>query len=165
MSTTLADPVEVRIVDEVVATLGTITSANDEFYSDPRRIYELYGNSIEVSEIPCLIVTPLKSEGSHDCPNGTERIDLMLAITCVTDPIVGGALDGAFDETHRDIRRMAADVRKVLQADLKRGGLAIDTIIPSTDIFDAIESQPVAAAELVITIPFRHLTADPTQAQ
>ena len=162
--TTLADPVDVRLVDDVVAKLEAITSANDTFYSDPRRVYRLYGNAIEVSEVPCFIVTPIATEHSHDCPNGTERMDLKLAITAVCEPTHDGALDEDYSEVDRVIRRMCADVRKALLADMQRGGLALDTIIVSTDIFEAVQSQPVAAAEMVVAIPFRHLTADPTQA-
>jgi hypothetical protein len=162
---TLAEPVDVQILDDVVSKLEAITSANDTYYSDPRRVYRLYGNAVEVDEIPCLIVTPLKTEHSHDCPNGVERMDMMFAITAVTDALVGDALSEDYSETDRAIRRMCADVRKALLADPQRGGRSIDTIIESTDIFDAVQSQPVAAAEMAITIPFRHLTADPTQAQ
>lgn len=165
MTTTLAEPVEIRIVDDVVKALKTIKSGNDTFYTDPRRIYELYGNALEIDEIPSIIVTPVKSEGSHDCPNGLERVDLTLAITCITDVNIGGALHDDYSEVHKEIRRMTVDVRKALLADPQRVGLAIDTKIMSTDIFEAVQSQPVAAAELVITIPFRHQTADPTQAQ
>ena len=165
MTTTLAEPVEIRVVNNVIAALETIKSGNDTFYTDPRRIYELYGNALEIQEVPAIIVTPIKSTGSHDCPNGLERVDLMLAITCVTDVTFGGALQDDFSEVHKEIRRMTVDVRKALLADPQRGGLSIDTILVSTDIFEAVQSQPVAAAELVISIPFRHQTADPTQAQ
>lgn len=159
------ESVDVRILDEVIERLEEIKSANNVYYSDPRRVYRLYGNALEVEEVPCLIVTPQMSPSSHDCPNGCERMDLKIAITAVTDPETGGALHGDFAEVDRDVRRMCADIRKALLADIQRAGLALDTIIVSTDIFEAVESQPVAAAEVVVSIPFRYLTADPTQAQ
>ena len=49
MTTALIEPVEIVIVNHVVAALKTIKSANGTFYTDPRRIYELYGNAIEIA--------------------------------------------------------------------------------------------------------------------
>jgi hypothetical protein len=160
----LAKSVENQIIDDVVSVLEAITSAADAYYTDPRRVYRMYGNVFELSELPCIVVLPLSSDSDHDCPNGLERIDLRLSISCVMDATENGFMADDYDEVDRVVRNMATDVRKALQADLKRGSRAIDTIIESTDVFEAVQGNPIAAAEIVVRIPFRHQTADPTQA-
>jgi len=162
--TTIATSVENAILADVVTALETIQSADSDYYSDPRRVYQMFGNVMELSEKPCIVVAPLPSEGSHDCPNGLERINMRLSVTCVMDATGDGFMDDDWAETAMQIRNMASDIRRALQLDLKRGSRAIDTIIESTDVFDAVQGNPLAAAEVVVSIPFRHRTADPTQA-
>jgi hypothetical protein len=160
----LGQTVEAAIVEEVIATLGTITSANDAFNTDLVRVYEMYGNVLELAERPCLVVVPLPSPRSHNCPNGLERVDLKLSISCVMDIEAADPI-GNMAPWHEPIRLFANDVEKALRADLQRNSMAIDTIIESVDIFEAAQGVPVAAAEVTVSIPFRHLTTDPTQAQ
>lgn len=160
----LGQTAEAMIVEEVIATLGAITTANDAFNTTVTRVYEMYGNVMELTERPCIVVVPMMSPRSHDCPNGLERIDLKLSIAVVMDIEPEGPLT-TNAPWHEPIRLFANDVEKALRADLKRSSRAIDTIIDGVDIYEAAQGVPVAAAEVFVTIPFRHSTTDPTLAQ
>jgi hypothetical protein len=162
MSPLPSDSVEWRVVQSVVQALEAVCHADGDYYTDPLRVYRMYGNVMELMERPCFVVTPIESPHSHDCPNGMERVDLKLSVTCVMDEFT--APDGDHAPIEEAIRNMATDAKKALLQDLKRGGLAIDTILESTYVLELVAGTDVAAAEVVVNIPFRHLTADPTQA-
>jgi len=158
----LGNSVEWRVVQSVITALEKVTDGNNTFYTSTPRVFRMFGNVLEAVEYPCFIVTALDSPHSHDCPNGLERIDLKLSVTCALLSPPSPSQDN--EALEKAIRDMATDAQKALLADLKRGGLAIDTIIESVDVFELVGGQPVSAAEIVVTIPFRHYTADPTQA-
>ena len=158
----LGDSVEWRVIQSVVQALETVTDGNDTFYTSPARVFRMFGNVLEVVEYPCFIVTPLDSPHSHDCPNGLERVDLKLSVTCALNRAPELTQDN--EALEKSIRDMATDAQKALLADLKRGGIAIDTIVQRVEVFELVGGQPVQAAEIVVTIPFRHYTADPTKA-
>lgn len=157
----LGDTVEVQVVDDIVETLEAIHSASGDYNTDPERVYEMYGNVMELPELPGIVVAPMRSERNHDCPNGAQRVDLKLSIACVV------AVDPSFEAARDDrvrITHFANDVEKALRADHSRGSLAIDTHIDSVDIFELVQGNPLAVAEVSVTVPFRFLNADPTQA-
>lgn len=165
MSNALGTTVEVMIVDDVITALEGITAADSAFNTTPVRVMRMLGSVLEVPERPLILVTPMVSARSHNCPNGLRRIDLGLTITCVLDVFSqAGALGRDFQETEKAIRQFAADIEKAVTADITRGGRAIDTTIISVDIYEIHEAMPVAAAEVTINIPFRHRTQDPTTA-
>lgn len=164
MSDQPARTIEVRIVDDLVAALETIKTP--AYYTNPVQVIRMLGNVLEVPFRPVILVTPMSSARSHNCPNSLRRVDLGLVVTCVMDVFAQeGALERDFKKTEEAIRHFAADVEKAATADIKRGGLAIDTTIVTVDIYELHEAMPVAAAEVTLNIPFRHLTHDPTTAQ
>lgn len=166
MTNALGTTAEVAIVDDVIEALEQIKSGGGQFNTDVTTIMRMLGNVMEVPQRPAILVTPMASPRSHACPNGLRRIDLGLVITCVIDVFQSaGSLGRDFKDTEKVIREFAADVEKAVTADITRGGRAIDTTIVSVDIYEIHESMPVAAAEVTLTIPFRHLTQDPTTAQ
>lgn len=166
MTNALGTTAEVAIVDDVIEALEQIKRGNSQFNTDVSTIMRMLGNVMEVPQRPAIMVTPMASARSHNCPNGLRRIDLGLVITCVIDVFQSaGSIGRDFQDTEKVIREFAADVEKAVTADITRGGRAIDTTIVSVDIYEIHESMPVAAAEVTLNIPFRHLTQDPTTAQ
>lgn len=164
MSDQPAKTIENRVVDSLVAALEEIKTP--AYYTNPIQVVRMLGNILEVPERPVIFVTPMASARSHNCPNSLRRVDLGITVTCVLDVFSQeGSLGRDFAETERAIREFTADVEKAATADIKRGGLAIDTTILSVDIYELHEAMPVAAAEVTLSIPFRHLTHDPTKAQ
>jgi len=148
-------------VNHVVTTLESIHSASGDYNSDPERVYEMYGNVLELEELPAIVVAPMESPRDTECPNGVYRVNLKLSIACVLT--VDPSFDTAKDDRVR-ITHMANDVEKALRGDCTRGSLALDTRIDSVDIFELVQGTPLGVAEVSVTIPFRHLAADPTQA-
>jgi hypothetical protein len=162
----LGTTVEVAIIEDLVAALETIKTGAGAFNTNPLQVVRMVGTVVEVPERPAILVVPMNSPRSHDCPNGCRRVDLGLTITCCLDLFSeDGALGRDFAAIEKAIRHFAADVEKAITADHTRGGRAIDTTILAVDVYDLHEAMPVAAADVTVNIPFRHLTQDPTQAQ
>lgn len=166
MTLALGLTVEAAIIDDLVAALETIKTGASAFNTNPVQVIQMMGSVLEVPERPCILITPMSSPRSHDCPNGCRRVDLGLVITCVMDAFTeDGSLGRDYKLTERAIRHFTADVEKAITADHTRGARAIDTTIVSVDVYELHEAMPVAAAEVTVNIPFRHLTQDPTTPQ
>lgn len=154
------EPVEQRILDNVRTTCAAIAAGTD-FYTSVRRVHDMEGLPLAVTEFPAVLVSYEGCESDLGECNGHVKCDLNLNIYVVNRKSPA--------TWRRDIERFAADVNKALTSTWTRGELdgqanAFDTLIERTVIADESDGFPVALARLETRVVFRHVFGDPTAA-
>lgn len=148
-------PVDERILENVAASLRTISKANGyHFDIEAVKRYKLAG--WQAVAFPTLMVIGVKVDKvaveGHPARMNCVLTGAVASILTV-DPIEDA------EEKHR---MMLLDEEACLQIDVQRGGNARDTTIIGSD-FDIVEAEsPFAVSTLSFQVKFTHARQDPT---
>ena len=152
MSYPNTDPVQLRIIDHIVATLQAAAPPQTAYKFQDVRAWS--GNQLEnIAAQPAALVIPIvETSGDQRMLLYVHELDVSILISLRTQ------------DWKREIVRLATDVRVALLADWTRGGIAENTVILSTEIFDSTESAPLAGAQINARVRYRTLFTDPSEA-
>ena len=155
--------VEEQVIDDVAATLATITGG-PTYNTNVVKVQRQGNEPYLVAERPACIVAHLgcgEWDGGQNAPvlvpNGLVHCELKLAVIGCINP------DG--DTWPETLSLFKSDIANALRADHERGGLALDTRIEGSEVFDGpdLGTGGVAAVQVYVAIHFRHLFTDDTQ--
>ena len=153
----MPDTVEHLILENVKATLETITIANGYFQTlGPGRVYVFQGNALDQVQTPSVTLYHRGTEKST-------RVNFLQ--TCMLEVVAHCVIQAAPSANwRRDIERLCSDVEKALRADYTRGALAVDTRIVSSAIASSGDGANLAEGQVIAQVHFRHLYDDPNVA-
>ena len=151
------ETVKGRILAHALATLRAVTAGDDYWNS-----LDLAGQVIDggvpgdrINTFPGIVQAEADDRESSDVAiNGYDERTLTLQFICAIR-------DGNKATVKRSIARLVSDIRKALQADHTRGGLAVDTRV-ARDATAIDESQsPIYFFVVEAEIDYRHGTKNP----
>lgn len=149
-----ADPVSLRILNDIKSTLEGITPGSDYFTAAPK--VELYEGLTEFNEFPAIAIIPQDEDaesgrqGATDKETWTWRIALLCGLK-----VRDSALSDATKFNH--------DVEKILKVDWTRGGLANNTRILGKQIFvPGSEEDELTEVRILIEVKYATAYNDPT---
>jgi len=150
-------PVKEDIIANLKTALETITAGSD-YYTDVQRVTRYVGGPMDMTEFPCIVMTP---EGTTYGPPATQgtltsaasfRVVLGLYIR---NRGASSSL-GADPDVPVELEKFIRDARQAIIVDRTRGNKAINTFAVSDQVFSPNQDDdPYAAAQLTIEINFR----------
>ncbi|MDP9136442.1 MAG: hypothetical protein M3N56_16630 [Actinomycetota bacterium] len=154
----MAESVEQRVIDHVVATLEGITITGG-YQQSVKDVHVMDSNALDVPRVPAVIVLYQRNEQHAAWPKAPNGL-----VTCFLHLLVWAAMDKEPSTWRRDIGRLASDIGKALRTDWTRGQLAVDTIVDEVLIANEGDGFPVAVAQANVRVHFRHRYEDHTAA-
>ena len=148
-------PIAERIVLHVISTLEAIQGP-PTYATTVKKVRRWDGNAFDIVDFPTIVLTE-SDEEQDDQVGKIIRSELPMQLTLV---LLEHGPTG-----YASLRKFASDVRVALTNDWTRGGIALDTKIERTRIFDSVPSDPVLQAQIDFRCRFRTLYHDPTTAQ
>ena len=149
------DPVWEQIIQDVQTALEAIVPPS--YQTTVELVDRFEDNAYEVKKRPAILISPAVLTPSWDT-NHITSYDMEMILRVLLDP---------GDDVEKNVGKLIADVIVALQGadNGQRGGLAIDTLTSGeAEYFTFVDRASVHGADLPITVRFRHLSADPTQA-
>ncbi len=149
-----AEPVQERILQDLVTTIQGITQGTD-YFNTMQGVKRDTGGPFEIAHAdkPCAFVAGFKTD-EHDNIVGSQTVHLFAVIE-----VYFQSPDDNFDT---NAQYLIHDVKKAILIDEKRGGNAIDTRVEATEVFHSELSAPEGVIIVIAKIHFRHGTRDPS---
>jgi len=148
------DPVWELILQNIVTTLEAI--APPSYQTTVRVVDRFEDNPLEITRMPAVLVANTTMQPSWTRNFLTEyMMEVMLRFVLKRT-----------DDAEQKLARFIADALVALNVDTHRGGYAVETETAGeieTFIFPGKQVE-VCVADVPVTVEFRHLSADPTQA-
>ncbi len=148
------DPVWERILQNIVTTLEAI--APPSYQTTVRKVDRFEDNPLEIGRTPAILVADNTMQ-----PRWTRNF-----LTEYTMEVVLRCVLKRTDDAEQKLARLMADIIVALNTDTHRGGDAVETETSGeveTFVFPGKQVE-VCVADMPVTVEFRHLSADPTQA-
>lgn len=146
-----------QILANIQTTLEGVTTGNgyNNTLASVQR-WSMHGNSLV--DVPCVVIN-IGAESKLPDPNPLMTCQMRVYM----DLWVRQAED---DTTPTDtlLNSIFGDIEKALAVDITRGGLAIDTLVTDSVVFETDESQPHAGLTIEINVNYRHQQNDPETA-
>ena len=150
-------PVKEDIIANLKTALETI-SAGGTYYTTVERVTWYVGGPMDMTEFPCIVMTPEGTEYGPPATQGTLtsaasfRVNLGLYIR---NRGASSSL-GVDPDVPVELEKFIRDVRQAIIVDRTRGNKAINTFAVSDQIFAPTQDDdPYATAQLIIEVSYR----------
>ena len=146
----MADTIKEKILDNIDATLQTITKANG-YNNDIESVQRWSQEGPSLVDVPAAVIVTGHRDGKPEPnPKTSNVLEVFIEIW----------VRNATDEI---LNSLEGDVEKALMQDYTRGGYADDTNVLGSDPFEGTVGNPHAGIEILLGIKYKHLQTDPTQ--
>lgn len=152
----MADSVRERIIDDIVAAIQQVSTANGYRNDLPGGVVRFEQEGARVATPPGVIVT-MESESKETTLNDMMVCDLEVAIEIYA--IDTGEVS---DTTAGIVDSLIQDVEKSLASDPQRSELCTDSYVSTISPFGLVDGQPFVGAILTYTAKYRHDRTDST---
>lgn len=154
----MPDTVRERIFENLRTSLAAITIANG-FDNDIASVRRYDINDDSLGPFPMIYITP-----SVEIGDDTAYPLIALDLNAILEVWIRPAKDET-RYTDTILNSLLGDIKKKLNEDITRGGIAIDTIVgTSVEPFESMRGQSEAGYFVTVKIQYRHKQTDPKQA-
>ena len=150
-------PVKEDIIANLQTVLETIAAGSD-YYTDVQRVTRYVGGPMDMTEFPCIVMTPEGTEYGPPATQGTLtsaasfRVNLGLYIR---NRGASSSL-GVDPDVPVELEKFIRDVRQAVIVDRTRGNKAINTFAVSDQVFAPTQDDDAyATANLIVEINYR----------
>lgn len=153
----MPDTVREKIFLDLVTTLSGISVANG-YENNIASVERWNMNGNNKASVPAIIIN---SGPEKDSDSVAYNLTHCLLTVFLELWVRQNETESAATATDRLLNSLLGDIKKALQTDVTRGGVAVDTEVTDIESFETIEGQQHAGLIITLEIEYRHQQQDP----
>lgn len=153
----MPDTIREKIFLNLVTTLSGIVVANG-YENDIASVERWNMNGNNKASVPAIIIN---SGPEKDSDSVAYNLTHCLLTVFLELWVRQNETESTATATDRLLNSLLGDIKKALQVDVTRGGVAVDTEITDIESFETIEGQQHAGLIITVEIEYRHIQTNP----